>query len=73
MNTGHLHLEFEMPQCLLRVSRLRRTDRMGFLDILQFNDNAFTFPVSAECFLRDILSIAGRFEQDRIERVADEH
>ena len=73
MNNGHLDLEFEMPQCLLRVTSLRGTDRMGFLDNLQFNDNAFTFLGSAECFLRDTLSITRRVEQDGIERVVDEH
>ena len=43
------------------VARLGRTDRTGFLDNLQFNDNAFTFLGSTERFLRDTLSIAGRF------------
>ena len=62
-------LEFEMPQCLLRVARFRGLDRMEFLDNRQFNGNAFTLLTNAERFLRDTLPIAGRFEQDRIERI----
>ena len=62
-------LEFEMPQCLLRVARFRGTDRMEFLDNRQFNGNAFTLLANAERFLRDTLPISGRFEQDRFERI----
>ena len=62
-------LEFEMPQCLLRVARFRGLDRMEFLDNRQFNGNAFTLLTNAERFLRDTLPIAGRFEQGRIERI----
>ena len=62
-------LEFEMPQCLLRVARFRGADRMEFLDNRQFSGNAFTLLASAERFLRDTLPIAGRFEQDRFERI----
>ena len=62
-------LEFEMPQCLLRVARFRGTERMEFLDNRQFNGNAFTLLANAERFLRDTLPIAGRFEQDRFERI----
>ena len=62
-------LEFEMPQCLLRVARFRGLDRMEFLDNRQFNGNAFTLLANAERFLRDTLPIAGRFEQDRFQRI----
>ena len=62
-------LEFEMPQCLLRVARFRGTDRMEFLDNRQFNGNAFMLLTNAERFLRDTLPISGRFEQDRFERI----
>ncbi len=62
-------LEFEMPQCLLRVARFRGTNRMEFLDNRQFNGNAFTLLANAERFLRDTLPISGRFEQDRFERI----
>ena len=62
-------LEFEMPQCLLRVASFRGLDRMEFLDNRQFNGNAFTLLANAERFLRDSLPIAGRFEQDRFERI----
>ena len=62
-------LEFEMPQCLLRVARFRGLDQMEFLDNRQFNGNAFTLLANAERFLRDTLPIAGRFEQDRFERI----
>ena len=62
-------LEFEMPQCLLRVARFRGVDRMEFLDNRQFNGNAFTLLANAERFLRDTLPIAGRFEEDRFERI----
>ena len=56
-------LEFEMPQCLLRVARFRGTDRMEFLNNRQFNGNAFRLLSSAEQFLSDTLPIAGRFER----------
>ena len=62
-------LEFEMPQCLLRVARFRGLDQMEFLDNRQFNGNTFTLLTSAERFLRDTLPIAGRFKQDRFERI----
>ena len=62
-------LEFEMPQCLLRVARFRGLDRMEFLDNRQFNGNAFTLLANAERFLRETLPIAGRFEQNRFERI----
>ena len=42
---------------------------MEFLDNRQFNGNAFTLLASAERFLRDTLPIAGRFEQDRFDRI----
>ena len=44
-------------------------DRMEFLDNRQFNGNAFALLANAERFLRDSLPIAGRFEQDRFERI----
>ncbi len=62
-------LEFEMPQCLLRVARFRGLDRSEFLDNRQFNGNAFTLLASAERFLRDTLPIASRFEAGRIQRI----
>ena len=62
-------LEVAMPQCLLRVARFRGLDRMQFLDNRQFNGNAFTLLANAERFLRDTLPIAGRFEQDRFDRI----
>ena len=55
-------LEFEMPQCLLRVARFRGTDRREFLYNRQFNGNAFRLLASADQFLRDTLPMAGRFE-----------
>ena len=62
-------LEFDMPQYLLRVARFRGVDKMRFLDNRQFNGNAFALLAHAERFLRDTLPIAGRFEQDRFERI----
>ncbi|MYA23690.1 MAG: AAA family ATPase [Gemmatimonadetes bacterium] len=62
-------LEFEMPQCLLRVARFRGIDKMKFLDNREFNGNAFTLLAHAERFLRDTLPIAARFEPDRFERI----
>lgn len=59
-------LEFEMPQCLLRVARFRGTDRMEFLNNHQFSGNAFKLLSSAEQFLSDTLPIVGRSE--RIDR-----
>ena len=58
-----------MPQCLLHLARFQGLDRMECLDNRQFNGNAFALLASAERFLRDTLPIAGRFEQDRFERV----
>ena len=62
-------IEFEMPQCLLRVARFRGLDRSEFLDNREFHGNAFTLLASAERFLRETLPIAGRFEADRFERI----
>ena len=56
-------LEFEMPQCLLRVARFRGTDRIEFLNNRQFNGNAFRLLSSAEQFLSDTLPIEGRSER----------
>ena len=72
MKIGYIHMEFERPRCLLLITRHRGTDRMGFLDNLQFNHNTFTLLGGAERFLRDTLPIAGRFKQDRIERLSYE-
>lgn len=41
-------LEYDMPQCLLRIARFRGLDRSEFLDNRQFNGNAFTLLASAE-------------------------
>ena len=62
-------VEFELPQCTLRVARFRGLDRTEFLDNRQFYGNAFTLLRSAERFLRDTLPIAGRIEPDRFERI----
>lgn len=62
-------LEFEMPQCLLRVARFRGTDRTEFLDNRQFHGHAFALLAHAERFLRETLPIAGRFTPDRFERI----
>lgn len=62
-------LEFEMPQCLLRVARFRGLDRSEFLDNRQFNGSTFKLLTSAERFLRDTLPIAGRFESGRMARI----
>lgn len=59
-------LEFEMPQCLLRVAHFRGTDRMEFLNNRQFSGNAFRLLSSAEQFLSDVLPIVGR--SGRIDR-----
>ena len=62
-------VEFDLPQCTLRVARFRGLDRTEFLDNRQFYGNAFTLLSSAERFLRDTLPIAGRIEPDRFERI----
>lgn len=62
-------IEFEMPQCLLRVARFRGVDRMEFLDNRQFLGNAFALLASAERFLQETLPIAGRFESGRMARI----
>lgn len=59
----------EMPQCLLRVARLRGTDKTEFLDNRQFHGNAFTLFNAAQRFLRETLPIAGRIGKDRPERI----
>ena len=64
-----VRLEFEMPQCLLRVARFRGLDRSEFLDNRQFNGNAFALLSHAERFFRDTLPIASRFETGRIQRI----
>ncbi len=67
---GHSErLEFELPQCLLRVARFRGIDRSEFLDNRQFNGNAFVLLSHVERFLRDTLPIASRFESGRIRRI----
>ena len=66
-NAGRL--EYEMPQCLLRVARFREFDRSEFQDNRQFNGNAFALLASAERFLRDSVPIASRFESSRIQRI----
>ena len=67
---GHAErLEFEMPQCLLRVARFRGLDRSEFLDNRQFIGNAFTLLAGAERFLRDSVPIASRFESGRMARI----
>lgn len=62
-------IEFEYPQCLLRVARFRGVDRTEFLDNRQFLGNAFTLLDAAERFLLETLPIAGRIEPDRFDRV----
>ena len=62
-------IEFEMPQCLLRVARFRGTDRTEFLDNRQFHGNAFALLANAERFLRDTLPIAGRVEAGHFDRI----
>ena len=62
-------IEFEMPQCLLRVARFRGIDRTEFLDNRQFHGNAFALLASAERFLRETVPIAGRFESGRFDRI----
>ena len=62
-------IEFEMPQCRLRVARLRGIDRMEFLDNRQFYGNTFALLGAAERFLRETLPIAGRFEPGRMARI----
>lgn len=62
-------IEFEMPQCLLRVAHFRGIDRTEFLDNRQFHGNAFKLLAHAENFLRQTLPIAGRIQPERFERI----
>ncbi len=64
-------LEFELPQCLLRVARFRGIDRSEFSDNRQFYGNAFALLSHAQRFLRDTLPIASRFESGRMQRIDD--
>lgn len=59
----------EMPQCLLRVARFRGSDKTEFLDNRQFRGNAFMLLTHAERFVREMLPIMGRFEQDIFKRI----
>lgn len=62
-------IEFEMPQCLLRVARFKGVDRTEFMDNRQFHGNAFALLAHAERFLLNTLPIAGRVEAGRFERI----
>ena len=62
-------LEFELPQCLLRVARFRGIDRTEFTDNCQFQGNTFQLLRVAEQFLRETLPIASRVEPDRLKRI----
>ena len=62
-------IEFDLPQCLLRVGRFRGTDRTVILDNRQFHGNAFVLLRAAERFLRETLPISARFEENNFERV----
>lgn len=59
----------EMPQCLLRVARFRGSDKTEFLDNRQFRGNTFALLTHAERFVREMLPITGRFEQDNFKRI----
>ena len=64
------YIRNEMPQCLLRVARIKGVDSTDeFMDNRQFRGNAFALLRSAERFLRDTLPIPGRFESGRFERL----
>ena len=59
-----------MPQCLLRVARFRGIDMHGVSRQSPIQQQRLhASGVNAERFLRDTLPIAGRFEQDRFERI----
>ncbi len=62
-------LEFEMPQCLLRIARFKGLDRSEFLDNRQFIGNAFSLLSRAVTFLNDTFPIASRFESGKLERI----
>ncbi len=62
-------LEFETPQCLLKVAIFRGLDRSEFLDNRQFTGNAFSLLARAVNFLRDSVPIASRFEPGKMERI----
>ena len=58
-------LEFEMPQCLLRVARIRGVEPLVFLDNWQFRGNAFSLLARAEWFLMDTLPNVTRSREGR--------
>lgn len=67
---GEERVRSEMPQCLLRVARIKGVDSTDeFMDNRQFRGNAFALFRNAERFLRDTLPIPGRFEAGRFERL----
>lgn len=67
---GEERIRSEMPQCLLRVARIKGVDSTDeFMDNRQFRGNAFALLRNAERFLRDTLPVPGRFEAGRFERL----
>ncbi len=63
------HIEYDMPQCLLRIARFRGLDRSEFMDNRQFYGHAFSLLANAERFLRETLPITSRFESGRMARI----
>ena len=62
-------IEYEMPQCLLRVGRFSGRDGREILDNRQFHGNAFVRFQTARRFLRETLPIGGRILKNRAERI----
>ncbi|MDE2732676.1 MAG: putative DNA binding domain-containing protein [Bacteroidota bacterium] len=62
-------LEYELPQCRLRVARFTGLDRSEFSDNRQFIGNAFFILSQAEAFLRETLPIASRFDRNSMKRI----
>ncbi len=59
----------DFTQCLLRVARFRGTEKGEFLDNRQFRGHAFELFQKAQRFILEHMPIAGRFKQDRMERI----
>ncbi len=59
----------DYPQCLLKMSRFRGTDKTEFIDNRQEYGNAFNLFQRAQRFLRDHLPVAGKIVPGIYERI----
>jgi ATP-dependent DNA helicase RecG len=58
----------DYPQCSLRMARFKGTTKTEFLDQRQLEGHAFRLLEEADLFLKRHLPVAGRIQQDELER-----